>query len=844
MLLNFKKFLLLVAVLLGTPAIASAGWYDSGAGQTLYDGGWPAPLLCYFNGDTPCINNVNNASVSKIRYGFFGASQGTDPSNGYGQYFTASSTGGRHTAIWVRPTKSGANILPTLTVEDINQEYQSTGVLFDYWNGYNYGNSDSAAISAADESWDPRVVTVANPSTGQNSVTIPLNTGIRLEWACQPYQINQISDYFFPSNWLYDHRIRLFDSVITTNISGNPTSPSGSVIMTPPLGATTYSVQCKASARSVNSRSRGCGWVHVEPSGSDGNPYDYYSCAVSLPSVNTYPQKNGPVMSVTVNVVNSLPPTVSISADTTNILVGQSSTITATFVPATGDTLTKTAINGPAPVPVPGGYTWTLAPGLSWNVPADIVTYLTSSVGTCGTNCWTVPSTWDSTRNTIEVIGGGGGGAAGSDIGKAGGGGGGYSKISNLALTPGATVRYVIGAGGGVSGTGGDTYFCNSTSNCSSISGSAVRVGAKGGVGGSGTTGGAGGASSAGVGTTKYSGGKGGNGAQWAGAGGGGAAGPYGAGGNGGVSGSGSGGGGGGAGGGNNGAAGNTSTGGSNYLGAGGGGVGSAGTNGGGGGGGVAGTPPGAGGAGGAGQEWDSTHGSGGGGGGRGDQPGSSATSINSGSGGLYGGGGAGTGADPGGNPGSGAQGIIVIKNIFSTTKTYTFTPSQPGTYRFMPAAQTAGLGTTWTDGGQYVDIVVTSPDQCTNVEFPGNQATVPANATQSGTTCTCDSGYVPSGGGCVAAPPPAIGTFTASPERVRSGLNTTLTWTGSNLPAACTLSSTPTVAGLPLSVSSSPTGGTAADVGPITQTTIFTLTCTTATNQVTVGTVPVFREI
>lgn len=103
--------------------------------------------------------------------------------------------------------------------------------------------------------------------------------------------------------------------------------------------------------------------------------------------------------------------------------------------------------------------------------------YLTSG------SSWTVPADWNSTSNTIEVIGGGGGGS--SSPSGFGGGGGAYGKVSNITLTPGTSLAYHIGSGGVAATAGGDTYFCNSNSNCSSISGAAVIAGAKGGGGGS-----------------------------------------------------------------------------------------------------------------------------------------------------------------------------------------------------------------------------------------------------------------------------------------------------------------------------------------------------------------------
>lgn len=311
-----------------------------------------------------------------------------------------------------------------------------------------------------------------------------------------------------------------------------------------------------------------------------------------------------------------------------------------------------------------------------------------------GAGTFTVPSDWNSSSNSIEVIGGGGGG---SDY-PTGGGGGAYSASTSVALTPGGTVGIAVGTGGAGGATGpsssfnvgtagGDTYLCNSTSNCASIAGTAVVVGAKGGDGGAITavlT--SGGSSASGVGGTKVSGGNSpapvGNGS-----GGGGAGGPLGAGAAGGQS-TGSGGaGGGGNGGGSAGAgapANDGGNGGNNFGGTGGGagGVydtssGSPGTNGGGGGGGgYAATTNLTGGAGGAGTEWDATHGSGGGGGGGGS--GGTGINIFGGNGGLYGGGGGAGGYNNGNTTGykggDGGQGIIVV----------TYTPTAPATGRII----------------------------------------------------------------------------------------------------------------------------------------------------------------
>src|SRR5258707_11255963 len=75
---------------------------------------------------------------------------------------------------------------------------------------------------------------------------------------------------------------------------------------------------------------------------------------------------------------------------------------------------------------------------------------MTTMFLTSGTT-WTVPNDWNNSSNTIEAIGAGGGGAGGhlaSGNPGAGGGGGAYATISNVALTPGASIAIQIGQGG------------------------------------------------------------------------------------------------------------------------------------------------------------------------------------------------------------------------------------------------------------------------------------------------------------------------------------------------------------------------------------------------------------
>ncbi len=238
--------------------------------------------------------------------------------------------------------------------------------------------------------------------------------------------------------------------------------------------------------------------------------------------------------------------------------------------------------------------------------------YLTSASGQ-----WTVPSDWNNAHNTIEAIGGGGG--AGAGYATASGGGGAYAKVSNVTLTPGVALDYVVGQGGMWGGYAGDDRNEGGPSGMFTAGHTAWILLANGGSSAGG------GRADNGIGDVRYSGGRNAATMNAPGAGGGGAGGPGGDGANGSIN-------------------PNMNTGGAG--GAGGGGAGGAGG---------VGATSGLGGDGGTGQEWDATHGSGGGGGGGGNYAGAGAA-------GLYGGGGGQGGSASA--PTRGAPGIVVITYI------------------------------------------------------------------------------------------------------------------------------------------------------------------------------------
>jgi hypothetical protein len=106
---------------------------------------------------------------------------------------------------------------------------------------------------------------------------------------------------------------------------------------------------------------------------------------------------------------------------------------------------------------------------------------------------WTVPSDFNTTKNTVHIIGGGGGGGRTSvnATGPGGGGGGGYTQISNFNPRNLTVVSYSVGAGGlggtvTAGGQGGTTTF--STYSAPGGNGAPSGTVVTGGTGGIGAT--------------------------------------------------------------------------------------------------------------------------------------------------------------------------------------------------------------------------------------------------------------------------------------------------------------------------------------------------------------------
>lgn len=112
--------------------------------------------------------------------------------------------------------------------------------------------------------------------------------------------------------------------------------------------------------------------AHVEPaSQTTGVWWEFLLCWVFgwHCSSGTPPPPALPLVTISATQTNA-----SANTSTTAITIPLTSSarISATFTPGNGDDIVRSAINGPAPSPVPAGYVWSLAPGVSPTSPVPL----------------------------------------------------------------------------------------------------------------------------------------------------------------------------------------------------------------------------------------------------------------------------------------------------------------------------------------------------------------------------------------------------------------------------------------------------------------------------------------
>lgn len=134
---------------------------------------------------------------------------------------------------------------------------------------------------------------------------------------------------------------------------------------------------------------------------------------------------------------------------------------------------------------ISNGYISTNSTGWTEGTNVSKFEVLSTPTSQLSPSTWTVPLSWNSSNNTIHLLSGGGGG---DDI--RGGGGAGYSSISNFSASAGASISYILGAGGlglttagqgNLSTDGGSTLF-NTTANTITYVATAKAAGTAGSV--------------------------------------------------------------------------------------------------------------------------------------------------------------------------------------------------------------------------------------------------------------------------------------------------------------------------------------------------------------------------
>lgn len=284
--------------------------------------GNPAPRSCTAgSGDGDLCSNDNVRNV----YGVFSVYDKTNAANnGYTAYFTAKSTGNRHSVIWDYPSKieswSGSAWFEVSNkqVNYINREY-----LFDFKDS---NNSSSGSTNDLVFNWTFDVGYKDNPlQAGEADTTrlrVPANTPIVFDWECQAIQTSYFTDnagFLGGGNVRVGHRLNLFDRSINSFPGINAAAGTYEVTA---FADFDYEMQCRTGA-------------HAEiQSGS----YRH-----------TYPARNGRNLILQVEVVNTGDAAInaSVNVPATSIIPAGGSQAPAVDIDWQADWVYSASLTGP-----------------------------------------------------------------------------------------------------------------------------------------------------------------------------------------------------------------------------------------------------------------------------------------------------------------------------------------------------------------------------------------------------------------------------------------------------------------------------------------------------------------
>lgn len=293
---------------------------NSSGNQNGGDAGYPAPLGCAYDENSSderviCVHNNNYHNI----FGVMSVYKENQESVGDSIYFRGEEAGAGFDGwrqMWAAPlvyrvTGSGDELLPssgaapsqptvfniifkrTSPGEDAHTHVNSAG----YFGGDYYTESNTDNITTSE-----RRASLRNLPTeifnNDDSITVPAGVPVRIEWACQPYQINYFEYWCGSADELSGDPecttariLNMFDWVDTRNIHSDNDGPETSSASTPivknPYNDTLYRVQCEA----------------------DGHTITRSGVGVGYPTSQTFkaviPDRSGPWMNFTVYTINA-----------------------------------------------------------------------------------------------------------------------------------------------------------------------------------------------------------------------------------------------------------------------------------------------------------------------------------------------------------------------------------------------------------------------------------------------------------------------------------------------------------------------------------------------------------
>jgi plastocyanin len=337
----------------GMKSFGDAAGPNAHTNPTNSTNGWPAPKGCSFGSDAAyetCVhNNSNNIfgvfsgkntadtiNLGKGKINYFKAEPSGDDLDGFRMFWSPPTI--THTRVTTCFSDSNCVTPPTLTGDDLRRDFNAAFHIEDDGSDA----PDKVAGNNSTFSGGNWLVTKANLYSSKNKeatgkqfqnvsattrtyslgsdVVIPVGGSARLEWVCQPYQINYWDAFCGSLNNSKCTNARILDLFdrVATNIPGVSAGTINGSATVSPTSNTTYTLKCRSEGRSAGPVTYGI--PPTSPSSPVEGPYRFSY---------TTDTEDGPLMSVTVKVANA--PTSRIQANgaayNTNIAVAAGTSV-------------------------------------------------------------------------------------------------------------------------------------------------------------------------------------------------------------------------------------------------------------------------------------------------------------------------------------------------------------------------------------------------------------------------------------------------------------------------------------------------------------------------------------